>query len=143
MSQPARDEYLEKIRDRYRRYSGKLAKTKLLDEFCQISGHERKYANKLLKRLRGPKRKGGLPSRKRGREKTYAPEVVGIVFEIWKHSEQPCGKRLAPMLKEWLPFYEKHYGTLAAAISESVLSISPAQIDRSTGSLRRRKSGLE
>ncbi|MBV5343678.1 integrase, partial [bacterium] len=34
------------------------------------------------------------------------------------------------MLKEWLPFYEKHYGTLAAAVGESVLSISPAQIDR-------------
>ncbi len=130
MSQPTRNEYLEKMRDRYRRYSGKLAKTKLLDEFCQITGHERKYANKLLKRLRGPKRKGGLPPKQPGRETTYTPEVVGIVFEIWKHSEQPCGKRLAPMLKEWLPFYEKHYGTLAAAVGESVLSISPAQIDR-------------
>jgi hypothetical protein len=130
MSQPTCNEYLEKMRDRYRRYSGKLAKTKLLDEFCQITGHERKYANKLLKRLRGPKRKGGLPPKQPGREKTYTPEVVGIVFEIWKHSEQPCGKRLAPMLKEWLPFYEKHYGTLAAAVGESVLSISPAQIDR-------------
>ncbi len=130
MSQPTRNEYLEKMRDRYRRYTGKLAKTKLLDEFCQITGHERKYANKLLKRLRGPKRKGGLPPKQPGRETTYTPEVVGIVFEIWKHSEQPCGKRLAPMLKEWLPFYEKHYGTLAAAVGESVLSISPAQIDR-------------
>ena len=130
MSQPARDEYLEKMRDRYRRYDGRLAKTKLLDEFCQITGHERKYANKLLKRLRGPNRKGGSRSKKRGRERIYALEVVGIIFEIWKHSEQPCGKRLAPMLKDWLPFYEKHYGTLATAISESVLSISPAQIDR-------------
>jgi acyl-CoA reductase-like NAD-dependent aldehyde dehydrogenase len=82
MSQPARDEYLEKMRDRYRRYDGRLAKTKLLDEFCQITGHERKYANKLLKRLRGPNRKGGSRSKKRGRERIYALEVVGMVFEI-------------------------------------------------------------
>jgi len=139
MSQSARDEYLEKMRDRYQRYDGKLAKTKLLDEFCQITGHERKYANKLLKRLRGPKRKGGSRSKKRGREKIYAPKVVGIIFEIWKHSEQPCGKRLAPMLKDWMPFYEKHYGIPAAAIRESVLCISPAQIDRV---LAPRKVGL-
>ena len=82
MSQPTRDESLEKMRDRYRRYDGRLAKTKLLDEFCQITGHERKYANKLLKRLRGPNRKGGSRSKKRGRERIYALEVVGMVFEI-------------------------------------------------------------
>ncbi len=26
-----------------------------------------------------------------------------VLFEIWRHSEQPCGKRLVPMLGNWLP----------------------------------------
>lgn len=130
MSQVARDEYLRRMRERYRRRRGKAARTKLLDEFCQVTGHERKYANKLLRRLRGVGRKDGAKPCKRGRPSSYSPEVVGVVFEIWKHAEQPCGKRLAPMLKDWLPFYEKHYGELAAEISRDVMSISPAQIDR-------------
>jgi hypothetical protein len=133
MSQTTRDEYLETMSDRYRRYTGRAARTKLLDEFCQVTGHERKYANKLLRRLRGPDRKDGDGARKRGRKSTYAPEVVGVVFEIWKHAEQPCGKRLAPMLKDWLPFYEKRYGELSAEIRKGVLSISAAQIDRVLG----------
>lgn len=53
MSRSTRDEYLEKMSCRYRRYTGKPAKTKLLDEFCQVTGHERKYAGRLLSRRRG------------------------------------------------------------------------------------------
>ncbi len=52
-SRNTRDEYLEKMRCRYRRHPGKAAKAKLLDEFCQNSGHERKYASKLLAGRRG------------------------------------------------------------------------------------------
>jgi hypothetical protein len=43
MSQSTRDEYLEKRRCRYRRYTGKPAKSRLLDEFCELTGHERKF----------------------------------------------------------------------------------------------------
>ena len=130
MSQTARNEYLETMRDRYRRYSGKRAKTTLLDEFCKVTGHERKYANKLLRRLRGPQRKGSHAPKKRGREKIYDDIVLGVLFDIWKHSEQPCGKRLRPMLKDWLPFYEKRSGKLSSDTKGSILTISAAQIDR-------------
>ncbi len=54
----------------------------------------------------------------------------GVLFEIWRHSEQPCGKRLVPMLGDWLPFYEKHRGELKVATREAILKISPAQVDR-------------
>jgi len=104
------------------------------DEFCLVTGHERKYATKLLSGRRGPS--GGLgggadctPSRG-GRPLTYDAEVTGVIHEIWRHSEQPCGKRLKPMLKRWLPFYEWRYGMLPAIIRGGVLSISAAQIDR-------------
>src|SRR5690606_19413573 len=96
MSQTTRNEYLEKMRERYQRRRGKVARSRLLDEFCTVTGHERKYANKLLRKQRGPGRAG---SKKRGVGKTYGDEVVCVLFEIWKYSEQPCGKRLVPMLR--------------------------------------------
>lgn len=130
MSKQSRNEYLKTMRYRYLRYTGKAAKTRLLDEFCEVTGHERKYANKLLGGRRGPGRRGGAVAKKRGVAKTYCPAVGGVLFEIWKNSEQPCGKRLAPMLAHWLPFYEKHRGELAGDVRAGVLAISAAQIDR-------------
>ena len=128
MSQNTRDEYLKTMRDRYRRYTGKQAKTTLLDEFCQVTGHERKYAIKLLRRQRGPDRKNGLLPKKRGRKKIYSEAAASVLFEIWKCAEQPCGKRLSPMRERWLPFYEKHFCSLDDAVREEVRKISPAQI---------------
>jgi len=54
MSQNSRNEYLEKMRCRYRRYRGKAARGELITEFCEVTGHERKYANKRLGKKRGP-----------------------------------------------------------------------------------------
>jgi len=118
------------MRSRYQRRTGKLAKTVLLDEFCTVTGHERKYATKLLRGQRGPNRKRKWAGKKRGSDATYGAEVIKVLFTIWKHSEQPCGKRLAPMLADWLPFYEQHQGSLSDDVRNLVLSISPAQIDR-------------
>ncbi len=130
MSRPTRDEYLQKMRCRYRRYTGKEAKGRLLDEFCQVTGHERKYATKLLGGRRGPAARGGPEPSRGGRPPTYGPGVAAVVFEIWKHSEQPCGKRLKPMLTAWLPYYERRYGELSVEDRQGVLAISAAQIDR-------------
>lgn len=127
MSQNSRNEYLEKMRCRYRRYGGKLARSKLITEFCEVTGHERKYAIKLLGRKRGP---GSRRPKKRGVARIYSDAVVDVIFAIWKQGEQPCGKRLKPMLGAWLPHYERHNGRLQAGVREKVLCISPAQIDR-------------
>jgi hypothetical protein len=32
---------------------------------------------------------------------------------MWLTAEQPCGKRLAPILRTWLPYYERRYGALS------------------------------
>lgn len=127
MSQNTRNEYLEMMRDRYRRYTGRQARSKLITEFCEVTSHERKYAIKLLRGQRGP---GSAPPAKRGVHNTYGQEVIDVLFVIWSNSEQPCGKRLKPMLKEWLPHYQAHHGPLSQQTHDQVLAISPAQIDR-------------
>ena len=137
MSQSTRNEYLEMMRDRYRRHTGRQARSKLISEFCAITSHERKYAIKLLRQQRGPG--SGPPATKRGVDPTYGQEVVDVIFEIWRQSEQPCGKRLKPMLEEWLPHYQAHYEQLQPETVSKVLAISPAQIDRV---LAKRKVGV-
>jgi len=130
MSRTTRDEYLERMRGRYRRYPEKPDRGRLLDEFCQVTGHERKYANKLLSRRRGPSGEAGRVRPRGGRPPVYDAEVASVVFAIWKHSEQPCGKRLKPMLEQWLPYYERRCGKLRRSVRAGVLAISASQIDR-------------
>ncbi len=45
---------------------------------------------------------------------------------IWLASEQPCGKRLKPLLAEWLPFYTQ----CLPEQSRNILSCSAATLDR-------------
>lgn len=66
---------------------------------CEDHGYERKYAIKLvtgsLPKFNGPSRPGPVPQ--------Y--EVIEpVVRQIWLAAELPCGKRLVPILRRWLPF---------------------------------------
>ena len=126
MSQKTRDEYLGKMRERYGRMTGRQARSKLLDEFCEVTGHERKYATKLL----GGKRRKRPAQTRRGRPATYGEAEKTVIKAIWKACEQPCGKRLKTALKDWLASYEKREGVLSGEVRRKVLAISPAQLDR-------------
>ncbi len=70
MSQKSLVEYIPILRNHYQRMSGKQARSRLLDEFCTVSGFERKYALKILngrrRSGRGPGR-GGAPRRYEGK----------------------------------------------------------------------------
>ncbi|MCK5529548.1 MAG: hypothetical protein KAI74_07675 [Kiritimatiellae bacterium] len=48
MSKHATEEYMLRMRGRYSCLTKKVAKTHLLDEFCNITGYDRKHATKLL-----------------------------------------------------------------------------------------------
>src|SRR5215472_251220 len=86
-----------------RRYQGRglEGKGRLLDEFCEHYGYERKYAIKLLGRTVGP----ALGQRSRpGPEPRYGP-VLEVVERVWAAAEQLCGKRLVEALPLWVPHY--------------------------------------
>lgn len=88
-----RNDELEHLRRRYAG-RGKAGKSRLLDEFCEHHGYERKYAIKLLRD--DPPRPEGGP--RPGPEPKYEP-VQEVVERIWTCAEQVCGKRLAPALE--------------------------------------------
>ena len=129
MSGNSKQEYLEKIRWRYR-HSGRKRKGLILDEFCQVCGYERKYAIKLLRRSQGRRlRRPGPPRR-------YGAEEVRLLREIWLASDQMCSKRLKAALPLWLPYYESSRGTLRAEVRQRMLKMSAATMDRLLAPIR-------
>jgi len=119
-----REEQLQRLRWRYQR-RGKEGKGRLLDEFCEQYGYERKYAIRLLSQEHGAKTKSPPP----GPEPKYEP-ILEVVERVWSASEQLCGKRLAYALPLWLPHYEKHFGKLLPRQKKLLKEVSPATLDR-------------
>jgi hypothetical protein len=124
MSKELKTEWLAKVKPRYQK-RGREGKTLLLDELCEDYGYERKYAIKLL----GGKLPGSSGKARPGPEPRYAV-VEPIIRSIWLSAEQPCGKRLEPILRQWLPFYERRHGRLSGRQRSLVGQISPATLDR-------------
>ena len=108
----SREDSTRVMRGRYARHTGKSARAQLLDEYCQTTGLERKYANKVL---RGQRRRGpsAVP---RGASSRYTQSDLQVLKSLWLAAWQPCGKRLAgDMLKLWLGSWQKHALTHAGA----------------------------
>jgi hypothetical protein len=130
-----RNDELERLRRRYAG-RGKEGKSRLLDEFCEHHGYERKYAIKLLQDGSACAVSGPRP----GPEPKYEP-VQEVVERIWTHAEQLCGKRLAPALALWLPHYARHYGPLLPTQKKLLGSISAATLDRLLADSKARARG--
>src|SRR6185295_3974184 len=56
--------------------------------------------------------------------------------QMWLAAEQPCGKRLVPILRQWLPFYERRYGQVSCRQRKLLGKISSATLDRLLGGAR-------
>jgi len=122
MSQKSLAEYIARVRHRYGRLRGKLARSRLLDEFCAISGLERKYA---LQVMSGQRRGGRGPGRG-GAPRRYEGEMVEVLTHCWREMEQPCGKRMTGMLPLWVG----HLAGLDPEVRAQVVAVSAATIDR-------------
>jgi hypothetical protein len=127
MSSRSKREYLEAIYLRYKSASRKK-KAIILDEFCAACGYHRKHAIRLLRkftRFIKPKLK------KRGKPSFYSKEtILKPLKKIWLSANLPCSKRLKAVLPLWLPWYAQEYGNLPIEVTEALIAISPATIDR-------------
>jgi len=75
----------------------------------------------------------GCPLGAGGATRDPRPRYKGIepvVRQIRLTAGQPCGKRLAPILHQWLPFYELRHGALRAPDRQLIRQISAATPDR-------------
>jgi hypothetical protein len=111
---------------RYAAAKKRKDKSRILDEFCNLTCYQRKHAINILKH-----RVVGWRERPLGRKKKYKPEdLLMPLKEIWLATNQSCGKRLVAALPLWLPHYESFYGTLNSVIKEHLLSMSSSTLDR-------------
>ena len=125
MSGKSKWDYLKAIYSRYRK-TPKSLRSRILDEFCQVCGYNRKYAIRLLN---GPApQKTKTPSSK-GRRPTYGAKVIGALTAIWQAAGYPCSARLKALLPLWLPWAAKRL-MLSGQAQKQLLTISPATIDR-------------
>lgn len=131
MNLSERKSYLITIKRRYLEAS-KIDKSRILDEFCQVCGYHRKYAVRVLNKKNNfpTKKKPGKPSRYQSKA------FITALKHIWFASDQMCSKRLKAVIPLWLPHYQNHYGELSCEITQALLDISPASIDRVLKSTR-------
>jgi len=117
-------DWLPKLRARYQNRN-RQGKSRMLDELCADYDYERKYAIKLLRGTVAAPSGRAHP----GLARSY-DVIEPVVRQMWLTAEQPCGKRLAPILRLWLPYYERHYGGLSSRQRQLLRHISPATVDR-------------
>jgi len=127
----SKNEYLGRIKDRYR-HAVRRGKARILDEFCEVCGHHRKHAIRLL---RGD---GRRVKKKPGRKGRYGPAEIRVLEEIWLNADRPCSGRLVGMILLWLPFYEKRNGYLEEEVKEKLLDAKARTLDRVLGPARRK-----
>src|SRR5262245_11490113 len=130
MKSISRPEQLARWRHRYQ-HRGAGGKGPLLDQLCEEYGYHRKHAIRLLN---GPVVDKKSPP---GPEPRYEG-ISEVIERIWRAGEQPCGKRLEPMLALWLPHYQRRYGQLLPSQRRLTQEVSAATLDRLLRPLRAR-----
>lgn len=124
-------EYLARIKDRYR-HAGRKYKRIILDEFCEVCGHHRKHAIRLLNQ------DGRKKQKKPGRPSTFGAAEIRVLEDIWLNADRPCSSRLVGMIPLWLPHYEKQHGYLEESTRQRLFNAKPRTLDRILGPVRRK-----
>lgn len=128
MGKSEKKAYLKAIRERYQQ-ANKENKSKILDEFCLVCCHNRKYAIRILNKK--IKRRPEPVNKKRGIKPVYHDKpIIDALKTIWFACDQMCGKKLKHAIPAWLPYYEKHHGELEPHIYNKLMTMSAATIDR-------------
>jgi hypothetical protein len=95
MDMHSREQYLERVREEYRK-AGKKGKTRLLNEARKRTRLNRKV---LIGKLAHPA--AIRRQKKRGpRKRAYTREVQAALIKVWELFDYPCGQRLAPALRK-------------------------------------------
>ena len=122
MSKSTTREYTLQMRERYGAMKTKIAKGRVLDDFCATTRLSRKHSIKVL-------RSNAEPLRAAGRKAEYAG-ASDALKAIWLFFDQPCSKLLHPVLASYVASYERHADALDAETKALLLKMSPSTIDR-------------
>ncbi len=115
------------VAQRYLTAKTRKERTKMLDEFCANTKHNRKYA---ITKIRNFCFKDKIQG-KRGRKRLYSNEANVLLIKIWKHFDCICGERLHPYLPEGISVLERcGYIQEKQSVKEEVLQMSLSTVKR-------------
>ena len=101
-----RKRFLERARREYSRTKKKKAKGAMIDAVVQFVGY--KSRKQAIRALNSHPSTSASP--RHGRVKKLNAKQVEILRKIWFAMDQPCGKRMQPVLRTWLEHMEKPHG---------------------------------
>ena len=122
MSRKATMEYVGAKRRAYSVLKSKKAKGAAIDDFCQVTGAERKYAIRLLTGSRRYREHAG-------RGKTYTPDAEALLLRLWRASGRMTPQYLVTVAARQMAALREleHVGEEAA---EQVLRMSASTMER-------------
>jgi hypothetical protein len=98
----------------------------ILEETIYATGHERKYAIRLLNSAETT-----TAPRKRHASHKYDEQVKQALISLWCAANQICSKRIAPFLPQLIEAMERHgHLRLPSDVRARLMTISAAAIDR-------------
>src|SRR5437764_1789431 len=126
LSNAARGEFLEAVRDRYRQAS-RPQKSRILDELVMLASCHRKYAVRLLADVKAITTTA-VPYADR---RIYDEAVRQALIVVWEAADRICGKRLKAIVPSLVEAMERHgHLALDATVRQRLLTVSAATIDR-------------
>jgi len=128
MNHMAKKELLKEIKPRYLK-AGKEDKSKILDEFCESTHYNRKYAITILQAKFDNDRIKNSGRKKRKR--IYENPVITATIKVWETLDFPCGIRLKPQLLPMIEAMERHKEiTVVQKVKNLLKRISAKTLDR-------------
>jgi hypothetical protein len=125
----SRNQYLQTlIQQRGYHLKPRKEKSQLLDEYCQITGQNRKY---VIRKIREGRYLDSWRGKRKPRKPVYDGFVVAALAKIWEIFDYPCGQRLKPLLEaEVERLRELGEVKVSAEVALKLKQISPSTIDR-------------
>lgn len=133
MSRLATSEYIGAKRRAYAQ-ADRAKRKRILDDVCETTGYERKYANRLLT--------GSRKFREhKGRGATYTERDRVVLIRIWREVGCPCTPYFKANIEEWLEEYRAYVAHVPDDVAVHILSMSPSTMDRMLKGVKREKPG--
>ncbi len=133
MSRMATSEYIGARRRAYAE-AGRAKRKRILDEVCDTTGYERKYANRLLT--------GSRKFREhKGRGKTYGENVAEVLKKVWREAGCPCLPYFKAEAECWVEEYATQVAHIQPEIRAKILAMSDRTMSRMLSGEARVKPG--
>ena len=135
LSMATRKELIAAVGQRYREAS-KIERTKILDEFAELTKYHRKHAIRVLTTARCE------PGQCQARNRLYDEAVRQALIMLWEAADRLCGKRLKALIPMLVDAMERHgHLNLDPTVRDKLLGMSAATIDRALRATREQIDG--